>query len=229
MYSCESWTIKKTEHMRTDAFKLSCWRRLLESPLTRKSTLNIHWKLKIQSFGHRMERADSLENTLTSREGRRRSGWQKMNWLDGITNSMNMSLSKLWEMVMDREACVLQSMGTKRRTRLKDWTTTGLIRNSHFSDVPQGEEKGTLYWCSEWSSTVWGRRTIQSRTCRPQKGRQQEPDGTPRQQGGGETAPSKPWQGAGRLRQAVSRQHAPRAQSWGFGDKKKGSKLVSTS
>ena len=153
MYGCENWTINKVEHWRTDAFELWCWRRLLRVPwIARRSNQSIlkgispgcsleglMLKLKLQYFGYLMRRADSSEKTLIlgKIEGKRRRGWQRMTWLDGITNSMDMGWGGLLEFVMDREAwhAVIWG-GAKSQTQLSDWTEPGINLNKQHLNKP---------------------------------------------------------------------------------------------
>ena len=148
MYCCESWTIKKAECQRIDALKLWCWRGLLKAPWTARSNQSVlreinpeysleglMLKLKLQYFGHLIRTADSLKNTLMlgKIEGIRRRGQRRMRWLDGITDSVNMSLSKLWEIVKDREAWCASVPGVaKSRTRLSRLNNNGKDDKRHF-------------------------------------------------------------------------------------------------
>ena len=166
MYEFESWTRKEAEHRRTDAFELWCWRRLLRAAWTaRRSNQSIlkeinpeysleglMLKLKLQYFGHLMWRTNSLEKTLIlgKIEGRRRRGQQRMRWLDSITNSMDMSLSKLWEIMKGREAwrAAVHEVA-KSQTRLSDWTT--MLVSSPVKQVKEGPYPAGLSWGSDRS------------------------------------------------------------------------------
>ena len=162
MYGCESWTVKKAEHWRIDAFELWCWRRFLSIPWTaRRSNQSILKEispgcsleglmLKLQYFCHLMRRVDSLEKTLMlGGIGGKRRGWQRMRWLDGITNTMDMNLSELRELVMDREAWRAAIHGvTKNWTRLSDWTELNWTECSVIESQRKAMPKNDHNYCT---------------------------------------------------------------------------------
>ena len=164
MYGCENWTIKKAECWRIDAFELWCWRRLLRVPWTarrsnqsilkeispERSLEELILKLKLQYFGHLIWRTDSLEKTLMlgKIEGRTRRGWQRMRWLDGITDAMDMNLSRLWELLMDREPCTIWGHKKSDKVERLNWTFQLLFYSNPFMFFLSEVEDTNFFWTS---------------------------------------------------------------------------------